>query len=99
MRSATESTTESNCTAELSRSRTRRRRCAAPRPALRAPGPIPCVLARAHPARSVGIARISSKAAWTIDSNLIAADGDGAAAGSLSIATTTKVWPLLLVAR
>jgi hypothetical protein len=43
--------------------------------------------------------RTSSKAPRTIASNPDRADGDGAAAGSLSIATTTKVWPLLLVAR
>jgi hypothetical protein len=39
------------------------------------------------------------KAPWTIAINPALADGGNAVAGSLSIATTTKVWPLLLVAR
>ena len=43
--------------------------------------------------------RTSSKAPRAMASNPSVADGDSAVAGSLSIATTTKVWPLLLVAR
>jgi hypothetical protein len=43
--------------------------------------------------------RISSKAPRTMASNPVGVDGGSAAAGSLSIAITTKVWPLLLVAR
>src|ERR1022692_4312301 len=42
---------------------------------------------------------ISSKALWAIASNAIVADGGSADAGFPSIATTTKVWPLLFVAR
>ena len=53
---------------------------------------------RCGPARA-GVYRTSSKAPRAMASNPSMADGDSAVAGSLSIATTTKVWPLLLVAR
>jgi hypothetical protein len=43
--------------------------------------------------------RTSWKAPWTMASNPASAEEGSAAAGSLSIATTAKVWPLLLVAR
>jgi len=43
--------------------------------------------------------RTSVKAAWATAANPGKADGGSSAAGLLSIATTTKVWPLLLVAR
>jgi hypothetical protein len=43
--------------------------------------------------------RTRSKAPRTMASNPVGVDGGSAAAGSLSIATITKVWPLLLVAR
>jgi hypothetical protein len=42
--------------------------------------------------------RTNSKAPRTMASNPVGVDGGSAAAGSLSIATTTKVRPLLLVA-
>jgi hypothetical protein len=43
--------------------------------------------------------RTRSKAPRTMASNRVGVDGGSAAAGSLSIAATTKVWPLPLVAR
>jgi hypothetical protein len=59
---------------------------------------IPLILLTFRPA--VGRAYLTSpKAAWAISSMPSTADGISACRGSLSMTTTTTVWPVLVVAR